>query len=301
MPDAIENRLTERIGPAGASARGRSRNDRYSRPCACILRMRRARCTTERWPSRALEALAVRDARSSCRLHPHAAGDAEHGGLWALGFAAEYATTRRGCRWWSAAPPRTARLARATARRISTSTRGTRRTRVPHHHEPSPRAAVARKARRSCCRDHVLSRTSAARRDLLFFYTRNSLRRAAASFTPAHPSCAEAHPTCSSYARPQPVAQGASRGARDHAEALLGYHRDLQLIKPPLFRGIDSCVRRSISCERAPRRAVSAGSHSLDRHSRGRGSKRAGDQETFVPRGVPTRAAKLKNVLEDAR
>src|SRR5258708_12635961 len=24
-----------------------------------------------------------------------------------------------------------------------------------------------------------------------------------------------------------------------------GYHRDLQLIKPPLFRGIDSCLQRS--------------------------------------------------------
>ncbi len=68
-----------------------------------------------------------------------------------------------------------------------------------------------------------------------------------------------------------------------------GYQRDLQLIKVPLFRGIDLCLDTlGILPLGAGRRDLPQGSHptrSVD--SRGRGSQRAGGQgRNLFPRSV---------------
>jgi 1,4-dihydroxy-2-naphthoyl-CoA hydrolase len=56
-----------------------------------------------------------------------------------------------------------------------------------------------------------------------------------------------------------------------------GYHRDLQLIKPPLFRGIDSCLQTLAYCRRSAGRALPAGEHpARSRHSRRRRRECAG-------------------------
>ncbi len=68
-----------------------------------------------------------------------------------------------------------------------------------------------------------------------------------------------------------------------------GYHRDLQLIKPPLFRGIDSCLQTlGHTAERARRRALPAGEHpARSRHPRRRRRERVGGQGRHsVSRGL---------------
>ena len=70
-----------------------------------------------------------------------------------------------------------------------------------------------------------------------------------------------------------------------------GYHRDLQLIKPPLFRGIDSCLQ-TLDILPSALAGVSLQSGEYpprSRHSRGRRGQRAGDEGQHpVSRGLPT-------------
>ena len=77
-----------------------------------------------------------------------------------------------------------------------------------------------------------------------------------------------------------------------------GYHRDLQLIKPPLFRGIDSCLQTlDILPSALDGRALQRRQHPPGPgHPRGGGRECAGGRgEHPVPRAYRRVAAKLKD------
>ena len=89
------------------------------------------------------------------------------------------------------------------------------------------------------------------------------------------------------------VAQAALNEVFDITQKLpSGYHRDLQLIKPPLFRAIDSCLQTLDILPSALRRgAIQAQEHTPgSRHSRGGGGQRTGNQgKSAFPRRLPAR------------
>ncbi len=76
-----------------------------------------------------------------------------------------------------------------------------------------------------------------------------------------------------------------------------GYHRDLQLIKPPLFRGIDSCLRYiadSAGCARGC--ALPAGEYparSADSRRR-RGQRTGRERRNTVSRGLPAHRREIE-------
>ena len=253
---AIENLLTARIGAAGGRLHaGRSRNDQvlaalrlYLRDAAQALR---------------LGAIAVADALESLgKRHP----DQELPGythmqqampssvaLWASGFSAELRDDAEGLQH--------------TERRISKNPLGSaagfgtpnldisreatrRRLDFAVTHEPVTAVQLSRgKAEAQLLFEITLLTQDLGRlaADLLLFYTQEF----------AYVSLPEAFTTGSSI-MPQkrnPDVFELMRGRSAVAQAALnevlgitqkltsGYHRDLQLIKPPLFRAIDSCLQ----------------------------------------------------------
>ncbi len=253
---AIENLLTERIGAAGGRLHaGRSRNDQVLAALRLYLR--------DAANSLSQGAIAAADALSDLAARH---GDQELPGythmqqampssvaLWALGFAAELRDDAEGLE--------------LTQRRIGKNPLGSaagfgtpnldisreatrRRLDFAVTQEPVTAVQLSRgKAEAQLLFELTLLSQDLGRlaADLLLFYTQEF----------SYVSLPEAFTTGSSI-MPQkrnPDVFELMRGRSAVAHAALnevlgvtqkltsGYHRDLQLIKPPLFRGIDSCLQ----------------------------------------------------------
>jgi argininosuccinate lyase len=253
---AIENRLTERIGAAGGRLHaGRSRNDQvlaalrlYVRDVAHELHAAAIAA------AEALEALAARDGGVALPGYTHMQQAMPSTvGLWALGFAAEIRDDAEGLRraarradknpLGSAAGYGTPNL--AIDREATRAALGFAVT-----HEPVTAVQLSRgKAEAHLVFEMTLLTQDIGRlaADLLLFYTQEF----------GFVALSDEFTTGSSI-MPQkrnPDVFELMRGRSAVALAALvevlgitaklpsGYHRDLQLIKPPLFRAIDSCAQ----------------------------------------------------------
>jgi len=253
---AIENLLTARIGAAGGRLHaGRSRNDQVL--AALRLYMRDAAETLRQGAvavADALDALASRHSGQSLPGYTHMQQAMPSSvPLWASGFAAELRDDAEGLH--------------LTQRRIGKNPLGSaagfgtpnldisrestrRRLGFAAVQEPVTAVQLSRgKAEAQLLFEITLLTQDLGRlaADLMLFYTQEF----------AYVSLPAAFTTGSSI-MPQkrnPDVFELMRGRSAVAQAALsevlgitqkltsGYHRDLQLIKPPLFRGIDSCLR----------------------------------------------------------
>jgi len=253
---AIENLLTARIGAAGGRLHaGRSRNDQVL--AALRLYMRDAAESLGAGAlavAEALQALATRHGDLALPGYTHMQQAMPSSvALWALGFAAELHDDAQGLQ--------------QTQRRIGKNPLGSaagygtpnldinreatrRRLDFAVTHEPVTAVQLSRgKAEAQLLFEITLLTQDLGRlaADLLLFYTQEF----------GYVSLPEAFTTGSSI-MPQkrnPDVFELVRGRSAVAHAALnevlgisqkltsGYHRDLQLIKPPLFRGIDSCLQ----------------------------------------------------------
>jgi len=253
---AIENLLTARVGAAGGRLHaGRSRNDQVL--AALRLYMSDAARSLSAGAiavAEALDALAARDGEVALPGYTHMQQAMPSSvALWAGGYAAEIRDDAAGLE--------------QTQRRISKNPLGsaagfgtpnlpvnreaTRRTlQFAATHEPVTAVQLSRgKAEAQLLFEITLLTQDIARlaADLTLFYTQEY----------GFVSLPETFTTGSSI-MPQkrnPDVFELMRGRSAVAQAALGevlaitqkltsgYHRDLQLIKPPLFRGIDSCLQ----------------------------------------------------------
>ncbi len=251
---AIENLLTARIGASGGRLHaGRSRNDQVL--AALRLYMRDAtQCLHDGAldVATALDALAVRDGSIVLPGYTHMQQAMPSTvALWALGFAAEIRDDAEGLQL---AKRRSAKNPLGSAAGYGTpnldvsreSTR--RRLGFTVTHEPVTAVQLSRgKAEAHLLFEITLLTQDLGRlaADLLLFYTQEF----------GFVNLPDAYTTGSSI-MPQkrnPDVFELMRGRSAVAQAALnevlgitqklnsGYHRDLQLIKAPLFRGIDSC------------------------------------------------------------
>ena len=252
---AIENLLTAKIGAAGGRLHaGRSRNDQVLVALRLYLREAAAQLTLgARAVAESLEALAAREGGIALPGYTHMQQAMPSTvALWALGFAAEIRddaagielAARRGDKnpLGSAAGYGTPNLPidrEATRERLGFS----------ETHEPVTAVQLSRgKAEAHLLFELTLLTQDLGRlaADLLLFYTQEF------SFVSL-----PAEMTTGSSIMPQkrnPDVFELVRGRSAVAQAALnevlgvtqkmtsGYHRDLQLIKAPLFRGIDSCA-----------------------------------------------------------
>jgi argininosuccinate lyase len=253
---AIENLLTARVGAAGGRLHaGRSRNDQVL--AALRLYLREAVDALSHGAlavAEALQALAVRHPNCALPGYTHMQQAMPSSvELWALGFAAELRDDAEGL---IAAKRRSGKNPLGSAAGFGTpnlaidrdSTR--RRLEFTETHEPVTAVQLSRgKAEAQVLFEITLLTQDMGRlaADLLLFYTQEF----------AYVALPEAFTTGSSI-MPQkrnPDVFELIRGRSAVAHAALnevlgitekltsGYHRDLQLIKPPLFRGIDSCLQ----------------------------------------------------------
>jgi argininosuccinate lyase len=251
---AIENRLTARIGAAGGRLHaGRSRNDQVLAALRLYLRdATQALHDGAIEVAAALDALAARDGSIALPGYTHMQQAMPSTvSLWALGFAAEIRDDAHGL---MLAQRRSSKNPLGSAAGYGTpnldisreSTRASLGFRVTH--EPVTAVQLSRgKAEAHLLFEITLLSQDVGRlaADLLLFYTQEF------SFV----SLPDGFTTGSSI-MPQkrnPDVFELMRGRSTVAQAALnevlgvtqkltsGYHRDLQLIKPPLFRGIDSC------------------------------------------------------------
>jgi argininosuccinate lyase len=253
---AIENLLTARIGATGGRLHaGRSRNDQVL--AALRLYMRDAAETLRQGALTVAEALSRLAARHPNQVLPgythmqQAMPSSVE--LWALGFAAELRDDAEGLQ---AAQRRIGKNPLGSAAGFGTpnlsidreSTR--RRLEFNETQEPVTAVQLSRgKAEAQLLFEITLLTQDLGRlaADLLLFYTQEF----------AYVALPDAFTTGSSI-MPQkrnPDVFELMRGRSAVAHAALnevlgiaqkltsGYHRDLQLIKPPLFRGIDSCLQ----------------------------------------------------------
>jgi argininosuccinate lyase len=251
---AIENLLTARIGATGGRLHaGRSRNDQVL--AALRLYMRDATQSLHDGAlevAAALDALAARDGSIVLPGYTHMQQAMPSTvALWALGFAAEIRDDAEGLQL---AKRRTAKNPLGSAAGYGTpnldvdreSTR--RRLGFTVTHEPVTAVQLSRgKAEAHLLFEITLLTQDLGRlaADLLLFYTQEF----------GFVNLPDAYTTGSSI-MPQkrnPDLFELMRGRSAVAQAALnevlgitqklnsGYHRDLQLIKAPLFRGIDSC------------------------------------------------------------
>jgi argininosuccinate lyase len=253
---AIENLLTARIGATGGRLHaGRSRNDQvlaalrlYLRDAADELRLGAAGVAG------ALDALAARHCGMALPGYTHMQQAMPSSvALWAQGFAAEFRDDAEG-------------LA-LTQRRISKNPLGSaagygtpnldlkreesrRRLGFAVTHEPVTAVQLSRgKAEAQLLFEITLLTQDMARlaADLLLFYTQEfgfvSLPPAFTTGSSIMPQ--KRNPDVFELVRGRAsVAQAALNEVLGITQKLTsGYHRDLQLIKPPLFRGIDSCLQ----------------------------------------------------------
>ena len=250
---ALEKRLTARIGAAGGRVHlGRSRNDQVLTALRLYLLDAGAElaAAAEQLRRRARCARAARRRHRPARLHPHAAGHAEQRGAVGRRLRRRAARRRGGpaprardaprrVRW--ARPPATARPA---CRWIAKPTRA--KLGFASVHAPVTAVQLSRgKAEAQLLFECTLLMQDLGRlaSDLLLFYTQEF----------AFVTLPDSFTTGSSI-MPQkrnPDVFELVRGRTAVAQACLaevlgifaklpsGYQRDLQLIKPPLFRGID--------------------------------------------------------------
>jgi argininosuccinate lyase len=253
---AIENLLIARIGPTGGRLHaGRSRNDQVL--AALRLYMRDATHGLRAGAlevAEALAALAARHADQELPGYTHMQQAMPSSvALWALGFAAELRDDAEGL---LSAQRRSGKNPLGSAAGFGTPNldidREATRLRLEFAvtHEPVTAVQLSRgKAEAQLLFEITLLTQDLGRvaADLLLFYTQEF----------AYVSLPEAFTTGSSI-MPQkrnPDVFELMRGRSAVAQAALnevlsitqkltsGYHRDLQLIKPPLFRGIDSCLQ----------------------------------------------------------
>jgi argininosuccinate lyase len=253
---AIENMLTARIGPAGGRLHaGRSRNDQVL--AALRLYMRDAAQTLSEGAlaaADALEALAARHGDQELPGYTHMQQAMPSSvALWALGFAAEIRddaeglllTQRRSGKnpLGSAAGFGTPNLdidREATRRRLDFAVT----------QEPVTAVQLSRgKAEAQLLFEITLLTQDLGRlaADLLLFYSQEfgyvSLPEAFTTGSSIMPQ--KRNPDVFELMRGRSaVAQAALNEVLSITQKLTsGYHRDLQLIKAPLFRGIDSCLQ----------------------------------------------------------
>jgi len=252
---AIENLLTARIGAAGGRLHaGRSRNDQVLVALRLYLRDAAAGLSADALSvAAALEALGVREGDIALPGYTHMQQAMPSTvGLWANGFAAEIRDDAEGLRL---AVRRSDKNPLGSAAGYGTPNlavdRETTRLRLGFAVTQEPVTAVQLsrgKAEAQLLFEITLLTQDLGRlaSDLLLFYTQEF------SFVSLPPEM-----TTGSSIMPQkrnPDVFELVRGRSAVAQAALsevlgitqkmtsGYHRDLQLIKPPLFRAIDSCA-----------------------------------------------------------
>jgi argininosuccinate lyase len=253
---AIENLLTARIGATGGRLHaGRSRNDQvlaalrlYLRDAALMLHAG-AIAVAE-----ALDAVAARDGTIELPGYTHMQQAMPSTvALWALGFASEIRDDAEGLQHaqrrigknplGSAAGYGTPNLdvdREATRRRLGFTVT----------HEPVTAVQLSRgKAEAQLLFEITLLTQDMGRlaADLLLFYTQEyGFVSLPAGFTTGSSIMPQKrNPDVFELMRGRSsVAQAALNEVLNITQKLTsGYHRDLQLIKPPLFRGIDSCLQ----------------------------------------------------------
>jgi argininosuccinate lyase len=253
---AIENLLTARIGATGGRLHaGRSRNDQVL--AALRLYLRDAAMTLHSGAiavAEALDALAVRDGTIELPGYTHMQQAMPSTvALWALGFASEIRDDAEGLQHaqrrigknplGSAAGYGTPNLdvdREATRRRLGFTVT----------HEPVTAVQLSRgKAEAQLLFEITLLTQDMGRlaADLLLFYTQEyGFVSLPAGFTTGSSIMPQKrNPDVFELMRGRSsVAQAALNEVLNITQKLTsGYHRDLQLIKPPLFRGIDSCLQ----------------------------------------------------------
>ena len=253
---AIENLLTARIGATGGRLHaGRSRNDQVLAALRLYLRdAAQALHAGAIAVADALDALAARDGSIELSGYTHMQQAMPSTvALWALGFAAEIRDDAEGLQHaqrrigknplGSAAGYGTPNLdvsREATRRRLSFTVT----------HEPVTAVQLSRgKAEAQLLFEITLLTQDMGRlaADLLLFYTQEygfvSLPEGFTTGSSIMPQ--KRNPDVFELMRGRSsVAQAALHEVLNITQKLTsGYHRDLQLIKPPLFRGIDSCLQ----------------------------------------------------------
>ncbi len=251
---AIENLLTARIGARGERLHaGRSRNDQVLAALRLYLRdVAHSLHTGALEVAAALDALAVRDGSIAIPGYTHMQQAMPSTvALWALGFAAEIRDDAQGLHQvmrrasknplGSAAGYGTPNLdvsRESTRRRLSFEVT----------HEPVTAVQLSRgKAEAQLLFELTLLTQDIGRlaADLVLFYTHEfgfvSLPEGFTTGSSIMPQ--KRNPDVFELMRGRSaVAQSALNEVLGITQKLnSGYHRDLQLIKPPLFRGIDSC------------------------------------------------------------
>jgi len=253
---AIENLLTARIGAAGGRLHaGRSRNDQVL--AALRLYMRDAAETLSRGAASvadALDALASRQGEQELPGYTHMQQAMPSSvALWASGFAAELRDDAEGLQLTQR---RIAKNPLGSAAGFGTpnldisreSTR--RRLDFTVTQEPVTAVQLSRgKAEAQLLFEITLLTQDLGRlaADLLLFYSQEfSFVSLPAAFTTGSSIMPQKrNPDVFELMRGRSaVAQAALNEVLGVTQKLTsGYHRDLQLIKPPLFRGIDSCLQ----------------------------------------------------------
>ena len=253
---AIENLLTARIGPTGGRLHaGRSRNDQVL--AALRLYMRDATHSLRTGAlevANALAALAARHADQELPGYTHMQQAMPSSvALWALGFAAELRDDSEGL---LSAQRRSGKNPLGSAAGFGTPNldidREATRLRLDFAvtHEPVTAVQLSRgKAEAQLLFEITLLTQDLGRvaADLLLFYTQEfgyvSLPEAFTTGSSIMPQ--KRNPDVFELMRGRSaVAQAALNEVLSITQKLTsGYHRDLQLIKPPLFRGIDSCLQ----------------------------------------------------------
>jgi argininosuccinate lyase len=253
---AIENRLTARIGATGGRLHaGRSRNDQVLAALRLYLRdAAEALYSGAIAVAEALDALAARDGSVELPGYTHMQQAMPSTvALWAGGFAAEIRDDALGLR---EAKRRAAKNPLGSAAGYGTpnldvnreSTR--RRLGFDVTHEPVTAVQLSRgKAEAHLLFEITLLTQDMGRlaADLLLFYTQEyGFVSLPAGFTTGSSIMPQKrNPDVFELMRGRSaVAHAALDEVLNITQKLTsGYHRDLQLIKPPLFRGIDSCLQ----------------------------------------------------------
>jgi argininosuccinate lyase len=253
---AIENLLTARVGAAGERLHaGRSRNDQVLAALRLYLRdaaqgLHGAAIAV----AEALDALAVRDGAIELPGYTHMQQAMPSTvALWALGFAAEIRDDAEGLQH---AQRRIGKNPLGSAAGYGTPnldvSREATRRRLAFTVTQEPVTAV--QLSRGKAEAHLLFEITLLTQDmgrlaadLLLFYTQEygfvSLPEGFTTGSSIMPQ--KRNPDVFELMRGRSaVAQAALNEVLNLTQKLTsGYHRDLQLIKPPLFRGIDSCLQ----------------------------------------------------------
>ena len=251
---AIENLLTARIGATGGRLHaGRSRNDQVLAALRLYLRDAAADLQTGAIAvAEALEGLAARDGAIALPGYTHMQQAMPSTvGLWALGFASEIRDDAEGLQL---AQRRSSKNPLGSAAGYGTpnldiSREATRqRLGFAVTHEPVTAVQLSRgKAEAQLLFEITLLTQDMGRlaADLMLFYTQEfgfvSLPLGFTTGSSIMPQ--KRNPDVFELMRGRSaVAQAALNEVLGITQKLTsGYHRDLQLIKPPLFRAIDSC------------------------------------------------------------